>query len=192
VLLRRLRVCHEGARRDQLPAAGVRRSPRRRRRRKQRRRKRGRRGRGRRRRCVRVWQRRQRRCRQWCSGLDSTGFAQTQRLWNRPGCRYISQNRGRQLPGPAQRVLPCRAVQVAPIKPTLKAPGSKHLKLEHENLLSYFPFKFNLRRYALATAAQHRYAQWMVTTLRTTRSAGGHRLAPRLAGRCRLTLSSPR
>jgi len=28
----------------------------------------------------------------------------------------------------------------------LKAPASKRLKLEHENLLSNFDFKFNLRR----------------------------------------------
>jgi len=33
------------------------------------------------------------------------------------------------------------------MKPTLKAPGYKHLKLEHENLLSNFAFNFNLRRY---------------------------------------------
>ena len=33
------------------------------------------------------------------------------------------------------------------MKPTLKAPGSKRLKLEHEKLLSNFAFNFNLRRY---------------------------------------------
>ena len=38
-------------------------------------------------------------------------------------------------------------MQVDPIKPTLKAPGSKRLKLEHEKLLSNFAFNFNLRRY---------------------------------------------
>ena len=38
--------------------------------------------------------------------------------------------------------------RVDPFKPTLKAPGSKHLKVEHENLLSSFAFKFNLRRYS--------------------------------------------
>jgi len=40
-----------------------------------------------------------------------------------------------------------RAVQVDPIKPTLKAPGSKLLKPEHDKLLSNFVFNFNLRRY---------------------------------------------
>jgi len=42
-----------------------------------------------------------------------------------------------------------RAVQVNPIKPTLKAPGSKRLKLEHEKLLSDFAYNFNLRRYSV-------------------------------------------
>ena len=39
------------------------------------------------------------------------------------------------------------AVQVDPMKPTLKPPGSKRLKLEHEKQLSNFAFTFNLRRY---------------------------------------------
>ena len=38
-------------------------------------------------------------------------------------------------------------MQVDPIKPTLKAPGSKRLKLEDEKMLSNFAFKFHLRRY---------------------------------------------
>ena len=38
-------------------------------------------------------------------------------------------------------------MQIAPIKPTLKAPGSKHLKLKTEKLLSKLGFNFNLRRY---------------------------------------------
>ena len=33
------------------------------------------------------------------------------------------------------------------MKPTLKAPGTKRLKLKYDNLLSSFAFKFNLRRY---------------------------------------------
>jgi hypothetical protein len=45
-----------------------------------------------------------------------------------------------------------RAVQVAPIKPTLKPPGTKRLKLITEKLLSNFGFEFNLRRYSWATA----------------------------------------
>jgi hypothetical protein len=41
-------------------------------------------------------------------------------------------------------------VQVDPIKPTLKAPGIKPLKLKYDELLSSFAFKFNLRRYTMA------------------------------------------
>jgi hypothetical protein len=41
-------------------------------------------------------------------------------------------------------------VQVDPVKPVLKAPGTQRLKLELEKLLSNFGFKFNLRRYTPA------------------------------------------
>ena len=40
-----------------------------------------------------------------------------------------------------------RAVQVAPIKPKLKPPGTKRLKLKCDILLSTSAFKFNLRRH---------------------------------------------
>ena len=40
-----------------------------------------------------------------------------------------------------------RAVQVDPIKPTLKAPGNKRWKLNCDLLLSTSAFDFNLRRY---------------------------------------------
>jgi len=38
-------------------------------------------------------------------------------------------------------------VQADPIKPTLKPPGTKRVKLEYDGLLSSFGFKFDLRRY---------------------------------------------
>jgi len=38
-------------------------------------------------------------------------------------------------------------VQVDPIKPTLKAPGTKRLKLKRDGPLSSFGFKFNLSPY---------------------------------------------
>ena len=38
-------------------------------------------------------------------------------------------------------------MQVDPIKLTLKAPGTKILKLAYDELRSSFAFKFNLRRY---------------------------------------------
>jgi hypothetical protein len=44
-----------------------------------------------------------------------------------------------------------RAVQVHAIKPTLKAPGTKRLKLKCDETLSNFAFKFNLRYYTTAT-----------------------------------------
>jgi len=44
------------------------------------------------------------------------------------------------------------AVQVDPIKPMLKAPGTKRLKLRYDVPLSNFAFNFNLRRYTKAPA----------------------------------------
>jgi len=44
------------------------------------------------------------------------------------------------------------AVQVATIKPTLKAPGIKLLELKYYKPLSNFAFKINLCRYTLGTA----------------------------------------
>jgi len=38
------------------------------------------------------------------------------------------------------------AVQVDPINPTLKAPGTDRLKLQYVEVLSSFAIKFNLRR----------------------------------------------
>ena len=40
-------------------------------------------------------------------------------------------------------------MQVDPIKPKLNAPGTKHLKLKCDELLSNFAFKFSLRRYIM-------------------------------------------
>jgi hypothetical protein len=40
-----------------------------------------------------------------------------------------------------------RAVQVEPMKPVLKAPGSTHSKLRYDGPLSNFALNFNLRRY---------------------------------------------
>ena len=41
-------------------------------------------------------------------------------------------------------------MQVDPIKSTLKAPGTKRLKLKHDKPLSSFAFNFNLRCYIMA------------------------------------------
>jgi hypothetical protein len=42
-----------------------------------------------------------------------------------------------------------KPVQVDPIKPRLKAPGIKRLKLKCDNLRLNYAFKFNLRRYTM-------------------------------------------
>jgi len=52
----------------------------------------------------------------------------------------------------AHLAAPGRAVQVDPIKPMLKAPGTKRLKLNGNELHSNFAFKFNMRRYSLDSA----------------------------------------
>jgi hypothetical protein len=46
------------------------------------------------------------------------------------------------------------AVQVDPMKPMFKAPGSMLLKLIYDEPLSSFTFKFNLRRYSTAAPAR--------------------------------------
>ena len=39
-------------------------------------------------------------------------------------------------------------MQLDPVKPTLKAPGTKRLKLKSDEPLSSFAFEFKLRRYS--------------------------------------------
>jgi hypothetical protein len=50
-------------------------------------------------------------------------------------------------------------VQVKPMKPTLKAPGSKLLKLSYDEPLSKFALKLNLRRYNEGGCLQLRAAR---------------------------------
>jgi len=64
------------------------------------------------------------------------------------------------------------AVQVEPMKPLLKAPGTKRLKLEYDELLSSFAFKFNVRRYTLESTTTYSVA---------TRSTAGAPAAPAVA-----------
>ena len=45
-------------------------------------------------------------------------------------------------------------MQVDPINPTLKPPGTKLLKLKYDEPLSKIAFKFNLRRYSKEPARQ--------------------------------------
>jgi len=67
----------------------------------------------------------------------------------RPGVHQPRGGPGDGLDGAAQRGHG-RAVQVDPVKPTLKAPGTNLLTLKCDEPLSSFAFKFNLRRYTMA------------------------------------------
>ena len=94
-----------------------------------------------------------------------------------------------------------RAVQVDPMNPKFKPPGTKRLKLNHDNPLSNFAFKSNLSRYNMGEAEPefHRSLntilghpmeseqnRWAVGLLTFTRETSGE------VRRCRLTLSNPR
>jgi len=71
---------------------------------------------------------------------------------------------------------------VDPIKPTLKAPGIKLLKLKYDNPLSNFAFEFNLRRYikrALITS----WRNWRDTIEESQRQSD---VAMKILGRLRL------
>jgi len=67
-----------------------------------------------------------------------------------------------------------REVQVDPIKPTLKPPGSKRLKLEDEKALSNFAFKFNLRRYTVFQSAPFISRDQRAAQLHAALQAGPH------------------
>jgi len=58
-------------------------------------------------------------------------------------------------------------VQVDPIKPLLKPPGTKRLKLKCDVLLSNLAFKFNLRRYITGTEVLDVVRQRQVWVRRT-------------------------
>ena len=53
-----------------------------------------------------------------------------------------------------------RVVQVDPIKPTMKAPGAKRLKLKYDEVLSNFAYNLNLRCYSWGTGAGRRRRRW--------------------------------
>jgi hypothetical protein len=96
--------------------------------------------------------------------------------------------------GPALGVHLGQTVQVDPIKPTLKAPGNKRLKLECNELLSIFAFKFNLRRYtseaparsAVGPALSCGWQYWLMARAYRVWGAGGAGRPP-MVRRCSLT-----
>jgi hypothetical protein len=67
------------------------------------------------------------------------------------------------------------------MEPTMKATGSKRLKVKYDQLLSNVAFNFNLRRYSVAGII----AKTCVAPLDRARTMIQ-------VGRCRLTLSNPR
>jgi len=76
-------------------------------------------------------------------------------------------------------------VQVEPIKPTLKAPGSKCLKLPYDELLSSFAFKFDLRRYNEAPCPGCEKNMRELYCAQAVPACGAFQT--HLVGRCRLT-----
>jgi len=69
-----------------------------------------------------------------------------------PTCDVASITRWALQPGQGQQEQELeqkqgRPVQVEPIEPMLKAPGTKRLKLRYDESLSNFAFNFNLHRY---------------------------------------------
>jgi hypothetical protein len=81
----------------------------------------------------------------------------------------------RAVPKPVQPPQQGRVMQVDPIKLMLKPPGAKHWRLQCDELLSSFAFKFNLRCYSKLRPA----AMWPMQAAAT------------LVGWCRLTVSKP-
>jgi hypothetical protein len=82
---------------------------------------------------------------------------------------------------PPQLRRPGEAVQSEPMKPKLKAPGTKRLKLKYENMLSRFAFKCNLRRHVWgswsaqrAGAAEARDGTATLSALAPVEAAGAH------------------
>ena len=74
-----------------------------------------------------------------------------------------------------RRLLRGRAVQVGSLRPVLKAPGTKRLKLECDVLLSTSVFESNLRQYNEVSCDGEVSRDLLVL----------------LAGRCKLPLSKP-
>ena len=99
-------------------------------------------------------------------------------------------------------------MQVDPIKPRLKAPGTKGLKLNYDALLSNVAFKFNLRRYMQAEGGalpveEAGSVRGLLAALGGCGGSGGggggagerrgkDNTAGHKVGRCRLTLSNRR
>ena len=60
-------------------------------------------------------------------------------------------------------------MQVEPMKPVLKAPGSKRLKLKHDWPLSKFAFNFNSRRYSEAERFTSNLDKYLISSMSKVR-----------------------
>jgi len=78
-------------------------------------------------------------------------------------------------------------VQVDHIKPTMKAPGTKHLKLKYYELLSNVAFKLCFRRYIEGTMAKA-WRTWYANFSELKRMGNILKRALKV-GWCRLTVS---
>jgi hypothetical protein len=90
--------------------------------------------------------------------------------------RGDGRRRGRRRAHPPRGSLhfgdPGGAVQIAPIKPKLKAPVNKRLTLEYDPI-SCFAFKFNLRRYILEALVSFIFMYGAVMGVRNTAVGAG-------------------
>jgi len=84
-------------------------------------------------------------------------------------------------------------VQVEPIKPTLKAPRTKRLNLNYNELLSDVAYKFSFRRYttALKKRCKEFIMRWHPDKWHGKPLAEDSRESI-MVGQCSLTLSTPR
>jgi hypothetical protein len=71
-------------------------------------------------------------------------------------------------------------VQVAPIKPTFKTPGTNCSKLEYDEPLSSFAFNFDLRPYTRAMSLLHNHCYITIDGEKSIK-----------VGRCGLMVSRP-
>ena len=79
------------------------------------------------------------------------------------------------------------AVQVDPMRPTLKPPGAKRLILEYDELLANFAFKFNLHRYSMGAGSA---TAWRYSAATRAWPYWGATRARQLAGRAAVSTGS--
>jgi hypothetical protein len=122
---------------------------------------------------LKLLQRRKRKPRYWA--LHGGGDARAPHRADARGDRHPLLHRGHHRG---------KAAQVDPIKPQLKLPGTKRLKLKYDEAISKLAFKFKLRRYIEERMHQLQDKKRLVFE----GCMDGNQAS--LVGRCRLNLSS--